>query len=184
LRKSAFGDDMGDAKSLPWGREQAWTIVSKLALRDEIPYMGTLTDFPFNGDDVPLREMERAELISIVTGEGLPLSIRAGRPVYREVFQRLVNDPIFRSIQELGFNKKQIASAEASVRTCEEELLTLKSIGLDVRESYWSRPPVSLRANYLMRKMRSCSQKIIDLEDRNFRLKKILAKGSSLMPPR
>lgn len=36
LRKSTFGDDMGDAKSLPWEREQAWTIVSRLALRDEV----------------------------------------------------------------------------------------------------------------------------------------------------
>ncbi len=80
-----------------------------LAQRWQIPYMNTLTDFPFNGDDVPLREMEHAELISIVTHEGayacqpfviipytiqcfpgLPISIRVGRPVYRQVFQRLV----------------------------------------------------------------------------------------------
>jgi len=180
LRKSAFGDDMDDAKSLPWGREQAWAIVSKLAQVDEIPYMNTLTGFPFNGDDIPLREMEHAELISIITNEGLPTSIRAGRPVYRQVFQRLVDDPIFYSLQEIGYNKKQIASAEARVRACEEELLTLKSIGLDMRESYWSKPPVSIRAKYLMHKMRSCSQKIIDLEKRNAQLKKVLAGGPTV----
>ena len=182
--------------------------------------MNTLMNFPFNGNDVPLREMEHAELISIVTNEGayvyrplpfltytmqrcpgFPISIRTGRPVYRQAFQRLVDgqylvichyrdsnlllsafsnaDPLFNSLQEIGFNKKQITTAEARVRACEEELLTLKSIGLDMRESYWSKSPVSLRAKYLMQKMRSCSQKIIDLEKRNAQLKKILAVTSS-----
>lgn len=87
LRKNAFGDDNEDAKTLPWNREQAWSVISKLAARSEvsgrntqrryytnqciqIPYSGTLLEFPFKGDDASLREMEKAELISIVTDDG------------------------------------------------------------------------------------------------------------------
>ena len=36
LRKSAFGDDAEDAKSLPWTREQAWKLMKELAKRNEV----------------------------------------------------------------------------------------------------------------------------------------------------
>ena len=109
LRKNGFGDDIEDAKSLPWTREQAWTIVKSLSKEDEIPYHDVLLDFPFKGDENALRNMEHAELISIgtVQGEkyisflrnvtitknipaGRPSVIKPGRPIYRFVFERLV----------------------------------------------------------------------------------------------
>lgn len=31
LRKNAFGDDIEDAKSLPWTREQAWILMKQLS---------------------------------------------------------------------------------------------------------------------------------------------------------
>ncbi|KAF8337623.1 RNA12 protein-domain-containing protein [Cantharellus anzutake] len=176
VRRNTFGDDMDDVKGLAWQREQAWAVVSKLASQDEIPYLDTLLDFPFKGDDVPIREMERAELIHVVTRQGVPISIRAGRPVYRYVFQRLMNDPIFHALQEIGFNEKRIALAESNVRACEEELIKLKSIGLDLTESYWGTPSVSLRVKYLAQKMRSSAQKIILLEEKNAKLRKVLTK--------
>ena len=70
LRKNGFGDDIEDAKSLPWTREQAWTIVKLLSKQDEIPYHDVLLDFPFKGDENALRNMEHAELISIGTNQG------------------------------------------------------------------------------------------------------------------
>lgn len=36
LRKSAFGDDADDAKTLPWTRPQAWKIVNDLAKKHEV----------------------------------------------------------------------------------------------------------------------------------------------------
>lgn len=33
----------------------------------KIPYADTLLEYPFKGDDAPLREMEKAEIIAIVT---------------------------------------------------------------------------------------------------------------------
>ncbi|KAJ7791791.1 hypothetical protein B0H14DRAFT_2934119, partial [Mycena olivaceomarginata] len=62
VRKKAFGDDAEDAKNLPWGREQAWALfklLSKFYL--EIPYHEVLLEFPFKGDEAPLRSMEHAE---------------------------------------------------------------------------------------------------------------------------
>ena len=36
LRKNAFGDDVEDAKSLPWSREQAWTLMKQLSKQPEV----------------------------------------------------------------------------------------------------------------------------------------------------
>jgi hypothetical protein len=36
LRKNAFGDDVDDAKSLPWSQEQAWWIVKQLSINSEV----------------------------------------------------------------------------------------------------------------------------------------------------
>lgn len=36
LRKNAFGDDLEDAKSLSWTREQAWIIMKQLATKTEV----------------------------------------------------------------------------------------------------------------------------------------------------
>jgi hypothetical protein len=38
MRKNAFGDDLEDAKSLPWTREQAWSVLRALASKDEARY--------------------------------------------------------------------------------------------------------------------------------------------------
>lgn len=36
LRKNAFGDDMEDAKTLPWTREQAWAVLKALSGANEV----------------------------------------------------------------------------------------------------------------------------------------------------
>lgn len=36
LRKAAFGDDVDDAKDLPWKPEQAWIVLKQLAKHDEV----------------------------------------------------------------------------------------------------------------------------------------------------
>jgi hypothetical protein len=36
LRKKTFGEDIDDAKSLPWSREQAWTVLKQLARKAEV----------------------------------------------------------------------------------------------------------------------------------------------------
>lgn len=36
LRKNAFGEDIEDAKSLSWTREQAWTVLKQLGRKAEV----------------------------------------------------------------------------------------------------------------------------------------------------
>ncbi len=88
VQKKAFGDDSDDAKNLPWSREQAWSLFKQLAKKAEVsdhtqmlspysmntaklPYHEVLLEFPFKGDEAPLRNMEHAELIAIGTHNGI-----------------------------------------------------------------------------------------------------------------
>ncbi|KAI0079001.1 hypothetical protein K474DRAFT_1592893 [Panus rudis PR-1116 ss-1] len=185
LRKNAFGDDLEDAKNLPWSREQAWTIMKRLATKPEacrlllqiIPYHDVLMDYPFKGDETALRNMEHSELISIGTQNGRPSSIRPGKPVYRYVFERLVHDPVFNATQEMSINAKLIAAAETTIKACEDELLALNNI--DQGTSHWWGPSsaVKQRRDHLLKNMHAAESKIDTLEKQNAALKKVLAKG-------
>ncbi|KAL0577896.1 mitochondrial escape protein 2 [Marasmius crinis-equi] len=174
-RKAAFGDDSEDAKSLPWTREQAWFVLKKLASKTEVPYHEVLLNFPFKGDEAPLRSMEQAELISIGTHNGRPSVIRPGRPVYRWVFERLVDDPIFQAIQEIAYNDALIASASSTIQSCEDELLKLREIGWNPSDLLWTNPAAK-RAEYLLTKMKDSGKTLNTLEKKNAELKKTLSK--------
>ncbi|EIN07712.1 hypothetical protein PUNSTDRAFT_114198 [Punctularia strigosozonata HHB-11173 SS5] len=176
LRKNAFGDDAEDAKNLPWSREQAWTLVKKLSKADELPYYDVLIDFPFKGDETALRSMEHAELVAIGTDNGRPTTIRPGKPVYKYVFQQVAQDRVFQATQDIAINEKLIASAESTVKACEEELLTLKEIRAG--ESSWWSSSTRTREKYLVKKMQASEGKIEQLEKQNAELKKVLAKTS------
>jgi len=177
LRKNAFGDDLEDAKTLPWTREQAWAVLKRLSKQAELPYHDVLLDFPFKGDETALRSMEHAELISIGTHNSRPSTIRPGKPVYKWVFERLVNDPIFQATQDIAFNEKIVASAESTVKACEAELTTLKELGTAPSHWWGGRTAASARADYLLQKMLDAEAKIETLERRNADLKKVLVKG-------
>lgn len=36
LRRTAFGEDAEDAKTFSWSREQAWVVMKRLAISDEV----------------------------------------------------------------------------------------------------------------------------------------------------
>ncbi|KAH9997539.1 exonuclease [Russula vinacea] len=177
LRKRAFGEDVDDARSLPWSREQAWAVLRALARRDTVPYHETLINAPFKGEEGPLRSMERAELITVDAQDGRPSTIRPGRPIYSHVFRRLVDDPIFQAIQDLSFNAKLIENAEATVLACEQELQVLRVIGYDSAH-WWSRTTATgTRAKYLMERMANAQGTLQKLEKESGELKKVLGKG-------
>ncbi|KAK7048069.1 mitochondrial escape protein 2 [Favolaschia claudopus] len=179
VSKKAFGDDAENARNLPWSREQAWALFKLLAGRSEVLYHDVLLEFPFKGDEAPLRSMEHAELISIGTHNGRPSTIRPGKPVFKAVFRRLANDPIFQATQDIAFNEKVIANAESTVKACEQELLSLKEIQRDFQH-WWGRDPASsMRSRYLLSKMHAAAMKIENLERRNIELRRVLSKGGS-----
>jgi hypothetical protein len=106
IRKTAFGDDSEESKALPWTQIQAWTVIKQLATKEQvgdalhpkymimklykIPYHKTLLD-SFKGSENAIRAMEQAELISLNIQDGRRTTITVGKPVYKWVFQRLVN---------------------------------------------------------------------------------------------
>ncbi|CBQ68428.1 related to PRP12-involved in early maturation of pre-rRNA [Sporisorium reilianum SRZ2] len=121
LRKNAFGDDSGEASSLPWTRAQAWTIVSKLARTGEIAYYGVLHN-EFKGNEAAIKALEQAELIAVRHHDGRPSAIRAGRPVMQQAIKRLVGDRVFSDTQTLLANAGAIESAEKTLRAIEAEI--------------------------------------------------------------
>ncbi|TFY60118.1 hypothetical protein EVJ58_g5342 [Rhodofomes roseus] len=176
IRKNAFGEDLEDAKNLPWSREQAWALMKKLSQKPEISYHDVLMDFPFKNDETALRHMEHAELIAIGTENARPSTIKPGKPVYKYVFERLVQDPIFRATQDIAFNERVIAASESTVKSCEQELLTLKDVDAGTADWMGSRTAVRDRMNYLLKKMRLAGDKIEMLEKQNANLRKVLSK--------
>ncbi|GHJ88128.1 hypothetical protein NliqN6_4530 [Naganishia liquefaciens] len=128
LRKAAFGDDMEDSKALPWSRNQAWKIVSELAKKRETSYANILQDFPFKGQEAALKAMEEHDLIAVSFVDGRPSMIRAGKPVYRQAFQRLVADPVFAATCKIDQANVLIAKADSEIKTFEQELLQLREI--------------------------------------------------------
>lgn len=73
-------------------------------------------------------------------------------------------------------NDRLIASAEATVKVCEEELITLRTIGLEAGKSIWhGKGATGLRADDLLRKMEQAVEKLNKLERSNARLKKTLS---------
>lgn len=86
-------------------------------------------------------------------------------------------DPVFRATQDIAFNEKVIASAESTVKACEQELLVLKDVDAGTANWWGSTRAVEMRENYLLKKMRVAEQKIESLDRENAQLKKSLAKA-------
>lgn len=86
-------------------------------------------------------------------------------------------DPIFQAVQDIAYNEKVIASAETSLRSCEEELMKLKDIGMESPHWWGGQSATATRAAYLAKKMHVAEAKVEALEGKNADLKKILAKG-------
>ncbi|KAJ9121916.1 hypothetical protein QFC24_004498 [Naganishia onofrii] len=128
LRKAAFGDDLEDSKSLPWTRSQAWKIISDLAKKRETSYANLLQDFPFKGQEAALKAMEEHDMIAVSFVDGRPSMVRAGKPVYRQAFQRLVADPVFAATCQIDHANALLAKADQEIKTLEQELLQLHEI--------------------------------------------------------
>lgn len=129
----------------------------------------------FNGDDKPLRDMERAELITILHKEGMcnklgkrihrkiinvcigrPNAIRPGKPVFYTVFDRLVTDDVFSASMEIESNTYLKKSAEQTIAKLEDTIRSLSQV-------YNGKPPreINTRISYLLGKV-SATQKLIE----------------------
>ena len=76
-------------------------------------------------------------------------------------------------MQDVALNEKAIASAESSIKSCEEELLKLEQIR-PLDRGIFSTGATQQRAAFLLKKMRDAETKIEKLEEINAKLKKSL----------
>ncbi|GMK54094.1 hypothetical protein CspeluHIS016_0106800 [Cutaneotrichosporon spelunceum] len=177
IRKTAFGDDSEEAKALPWTRAQAWKVVSSLASKPELGYAQLLSQFPFKGADTSLRSMEEHGLIFISTSMGgrtCPAMVKPGKPVFRESFKELVDDPVFHAMCQIEYNAAVIKKAEADIAGYEAELAQLKNIAsdgdrLNMATTGWfgNGSAVHQRAKYLAESLGACMEKIRKAEAEN-----------------
>ncbi|ORY30013.1 RNA12 protein-domain-containing protein [Naematelia encephala] len=186
LRKQAFGDDAEDAKALPWTKAQAWKVVQGLAKSGQMSHAKLLQDFPFKGAEQSLKALEEHELISVSYHEGRASMVKPGKPVFRYVFEALVEDPVFRATCQIDYNTTLIAKAESDIRACEAELASLKDIttnggdaALGVNEGGFlglgKNSAIRERAKWLLEKMGKSVEKLGGLEKENTEMMKILS---------
>ena len=100
--------------------------------------------------------------------------VRAMVPViFSQIADLLSVDSTFRAVQDIALNEKAIASAESSIKTCEEELLKLEQIR-PLDSGLLSSGATRQRAAFLLKKMQDAETKIEKLEEINTKLKKSL----------
>ena len=175
IRKNTFGDDLEDAKALPWSRGQAWTVVEQLAEKGEIPYYALLQD-SFKGDEGAIKALEQAEIISVRHIDSRPSSIRAGRPVIQQALQSLVADRIFSDTQRFLTNAAALESCEKTIQQVETEIRQLGEGITTCQSVFKGSQGAKDRFDYLMEKLSSNQEKIRSLESKNATLKESLAK--------
>lgn len=176
IRKNTFGDDMEDAKSLPWSRGQAWLVVEQLAEKGEIPYYALLHD-SFKSDESALKALEQAEIISVRHLDSRPSSIKAGRPVIQQALQSLVSDQVFTNTQRFLSNSSSIDSCEKVIKEVESEIRELGE-GINTSANILkgsNQTAAKDRFEYLLEKLAVNQEKIRSLEKKNEVLKQKLS---------
>ncbi|CEI89500.1 hypothetical protein RMCBS344292_03855 [Rhizopus microsporus] len=132
IRKYGFGDSSNEDNKLEWSSIQFWTIVKLLSEKHSINYDELKWDSLFNGNDAPLRAMERTELITVV------------------------HKDVFASSMEIETNMYLKKQAEENMAKLEDTIEKLSNI------SQPNRPPreVDARIRYLLTKLISVQKSI------------------------
>ncbi|MCO5611124.1 hypothetical protein L7F22_065374 [Adiantum nelumboides] len=172
IRKNAFGDDMDDAKTLPWSRSQAWTVVEQLADRGELSYYALLHD-SFKGDESAIKALEQAEIISVRHRDSRPSTIKAGRPVIQQALSSLVADRVFSDTQRYLSNASSIESCETVIRDVEGEIRALSESVNNGGNIIKGSQATKDRFEYLLEKLADNQDKIRTLEGKNAALRKV-----------
>ncbi|KAI5481498.1 mitochondrial escape protein 2 [Pseudohyphozyma bogoriensis] len=179
LRKNFFGDDIMEGKSLPWTREQAYTIAKGLAANGELKYADVLVNSPFKSDEAALRALENAELVSVHHAHGRPSLLRPGKPIYRSAFQELLSDTVFSATIQYQINAAATKSASADLEAASKALLELSNLFEGGKWAFGggSTVPkeVDTRVGALLGAMRTAEEKLAKLDQEKTELLKILA---------
>ncbi len=157
-----------ESESQQWSHEQAWHLIKTLAHSEDgsVSYNHVLESDLFKSNSQALRELEQAELISIISVNGSPKRVRAGRPVYQAVFKRLTEDKTLSSRLNLEILSQLISNENKSIGKYEEELLLLGKLPKQPRE-------LTGRIQWLLDKVYSSQNKIAKYEAESAALQKV-----------
>lgn len=151
-----------------WTPEQAWILIKGLAVCTSLRYNEVLLydNYKSEGEST-LQALEQAELISIVSSNGRPKSIKPGKPVYSAAFAQLVQDKVLKSHLDLAITSDLIKQETAGIEKWESELHLLGQLpGHPVQTRQ--------RVTWLLEKLSSSQAKIAGYEKETAELKKVL----------
>ena len=157
-----------DQSSRAWTSEQAWLLIKSLAINHSLRYNELLlSDTYKSGGESVLQALEQAELITIVSSNGRPHSIKPGKPVYAAAFKLLTEDHVLKARMDLAILAQLSKIETAGIEKCETELhLLAKLPGQPVE--------VQSRIKWLLMKIRTGHEKISNHEHESDGLKRIL----------
>jgi hypothetical protein len=151
-----------------WNTLQAWTVIRQLAENDSLRFNELLLSDSFKTDgDKAIAALEQAELVTVQSYNGRPVSLKPGKPVYQSAFQRLINDNVLRAKMDLALLNNAISSQTKTIEKLEQELHLLAEL---------PRQPIELRdrVQWLLTNISSAQKKIDGFEKESADLKKIL----------
>lgn len=152
-----------------WNSAQAWLLVRDLAEKGTLRYNELLlTDTFKSGGDKALAALEQAELITVQSSNGRPVSVKPGKPVYQPAFQQLVQDNVLRAKMELQLLGEAISTENKAIDKYEQELHLLSELGKQPRELYD-------RVQWLCGKIAGSQARIVTFEKQSSEMKKILS---------
>ena len=157
-----------DRTARKWTPEQAWHLIKSLTTAEKLRYNEVLlSDTYKSGGESTLQALEQAELITIVSSNGRPHSIKPGKPVYQAAFQLLTRDHVLKSRLDLNVLSELTKIETQSIDKYEAELKLLSSLPKQPRE-------LTPRVEWLLHKLQVCQSKVERYEMESAALKKIL----------
>lgn len=157
-----------DSSPRTWTPEQAWLLVKQLADSESLRYNEVLLSDIFKSDgEAVLQSLEQAEMITIISSNGRPTSIKPGKPVYSAAFKQLTEDHVLKARLDLAILSQLIKVETQGIDKYEAELNLLANLPGSPKETRG-------RAKWLLGKLWTSQNKVEGYERESGGLKKIL----------
>ena len=157
-----------DSAPRKWSAEQAWLLVKLLAESDSLRYNEILlNDIIKSGGEATLQALEQAEMITIISSNGRPTSIKPGKPVYTAAFKQLTEDHVLKARLDLAILSELIKIETQSIDKVEAELSLLGSLPGAPKQTKG-------RVSWLLGKLWASQDKVERYERESGGLKKVL----------
>ena len=157
-----------DSSARNWTPEQAWLLVKQLAESESLRYNELLLSDIFKSDgEGVLQSLEQAEMITIVSSNGRPTSIKPGKPVYSAAFKQLIEDHVLKARLDLAILSQLIKIETQGIDKYESELNLLANLPGSPKETRG-------RAKWLLGKLWTSQNKVEGYERESAGLKKVL----------